>query len=79
MRKFIWWSLLFIAIGSVNNFLLVDYFSKEHAKLESEVGNLYFISVMQSHQIRYLQNLELRRQNKDIQQRLTLVRDASEE
>ena len=54
---------------------MVSFFQQEHARLEKDIHGLYVLLIIQSRQIETLQNLELRRINPDIQQRLKLIKD----
>ena len=74
MKKFMI-SCLIVATVSANNFLMVSFFQQEHARLEKDIHGLYVLLIIQSRQIETLQNLELRRINPDIQQRLKLIKD----
>lgn len=74
IKKRLLWLLVVSGLIGVSNFLVVDYFTKERDRLEREINSLYFLSVIHSRQIETLQNLELRRTNPDLQQRLKLIR-----
>ena len=74
IKKRLLWLLVVSGLIGVSNFLVVDYFTKERDRLEREINSLYFLSVINYRQIETLQNLELRRTNPDLQQRLKLIR-----
>ena len=74
IKKRLLWLLVVGGLIGLSNFLVVDYFSKERDRLELEINSLYFLSVIHSRQIETLQNIELRRTNPDLQQRLKLIR-----